>query len=63
MQLSKKHENLLDTILLEMKTQSKELSRTAMTKFVTSKVLHGFMKYNCLTFKTIKLYCDKHEIE
>jgi len=61
--LGKKHENILDRVVEDMKREKKEITRESIRGYIMGRVLHGDDALGKLTSKPIFEYCEKHCIK
>jgi len=61
--LGRKHENILDEVIENMKKEKREITREAIRSYIMSKVMYGDHKLGMLTNRPIYEYCLKHGIK
>ena len=60
--LSKKHENVLDKIIVEMTSKNKLITRSSLQNYVMTLASYRDIRVGKLTNQSISEYCEKHKI-
>lgn len=61
--LGRKHENILDSVVADMKNEKKTITKESIRSYIMSRVMYGDARLGKLTNRPITEYCEKHGIK